>query len=102
MVNGRERRSPALRRGSSLSVFVLDDAWSISICGTAAGVATAEASDARCLAGLAQALQFFSTAALAGLFVISLTAHLLAKSTAFAEFSESTNSILNRLTGTNP
>jgi len=54
------------------------------------------------LAGLAESLQLFAAAALAGLLIIGLAAHLLAEPASLAKFAEPTNSLLNRLTGANP
>jgi hypothetical protein len=54
------------------------------------------------LAGLAQALELLAAAALAGLLIIGLSSHLLAKSAPLAQFAEAAYRLLDRLAGTNP
>lgn len=54
------------------------------------------------LAGLAESLQLFAAAALAGLLIVSLAAHFLAEPASLAKFAEPSNGLLNRLTGANP
>ena len=54
------------------------------------------------LASLAQALELFAAAALAGLFIVGFATHFLAKSTPLAKLAEAANRLLNGLTGTNP
>jgi hypothetical protein len=59
-------------------------------------------SDPGGLASLAEALQFLAPAALAGLFIVSLAPHLLAKTATFAKFPETADRLLDRLAGTDP
>jgi hypothetical protein len=54
------------------------------------------------LAGLAQALEFLPATALAGLFIIGLSSHLLAKSAPLAQLAETADRLLDRLAGTHP
>jgi hypothetical protein len=54
------------------------------------------------LAGLAQSLQFFTTTALTGFFIIGFATHFLAKSASLAKLAEAANRLLNGLAGTNP
>jgi hypothetical protein len=54
------------------------------------------------LASLAQAFQFLAAATLAGLFIVCLAAHFLAKSAPLTKLAEAANRLLNGLTGTNP
>jgi hypothetical protein len=59
-------------------------------------------SDAGGLAGLAEALELFATAALAGLLVVSLPAHFLPETAPLAELAEATDRFLNRLARPDP
>jgi hypothetical protein len=59
-------------------------------------------SDAGGLAGLAEALQLFAAAALTGLLIIGLAAHLLAQAAALAELPEAADGVLDGLAGTDP
>jgi hypothetical protein len=59
-------------------------------------------SDARGLAGLAEALQLFTTAALTGLLIIGLASHLLTQATPLAELPEAADGVLDGLAGTDP
>jgi hypothetical protein len=54
------------------------------------------------LASLAQALELFAAAALAGFFIVGFASHFLAKSTPFAKLAEAADRLLDGLTGTNP
>ena len=54
------------------------------------------------LARLAQTLELFAAAALAGLLVVGFATHFLAKSTPLAEFAEATDCFLDGFTRTNP
>jgi hypothetical protein len=59
-------------------------------------------SDAGGLAGLAESLELLAATTLAGLLVIRFATHLLSETAALAEFSETSDSVLNRLAGTDP
>ena len=59
-------------------------------------------SNARGLASLAKSFEFFASASLARLFVISLAAHFLSKPAPLAKLAEASNRFLNRLAGTHP
>jgi len=54
------------------------------------------------LADLAEPFEFFPASALAGLFVISLAAHLFAEAAALAQLAEASDGFLDRLAGTDP
>jgi len=54
------------------------------------------------LTGLAESLQLFATAPLAGLLVIRLPAHLFAEAAALAELPKPSDRFLNRLSRANP
>jgi len=54
------------------------------------------------LAGLAESLQLFATAALAGLLVVGLPAHLFAEAAPLAELPEPSDCFLDRLSRANP
>jgi len=59
-------------------------------------------SDPAGLADLAKPFEFFPASALAGLFVVSLAAHLFAEAAAFAQLAEASDGFLDRLAGTDP
>jgi hypothetical protein len=54
------------------------------------------------LASLAQTLELLAAPSLAGLLVVGLATHLLAKSAPLAKLTEAADRLLDGLTGTNP
>jgi hypothetical protein len=54
------------------------------------------------LTGLAEALEFLATPALAGLLVVGLATHFLAETAPLAQLAEAADRLLDRLAGTHP